>query len=166
MSFAACAPLWSRTAVTLCLGFAGVVLPLAGQESKLSPDLLPVAAEEVVEVIIQLEDPPEGRAAGRLPAAFPRPASLSARGPVRELNAIRGLVTRVNGSSLSALARDPQVKYISPNRELSAATNWGTASVGAISLQAKGFKGRGVGVAVIDSGVVAHPDLDGTACRL
>jgi serine protease AprX len=150
---------WLRAVFALFLGMASGVLPLIGQENKLAPDLAFVAPDQEIEVIIQLEDLPEERGAGRPPAPLRLPAALSARGPLRELSSIRGLVTRITGSALSALTRDPQVKYISPNRKVSAASNWGPASVGAIGLQTRGYTGAGVGVAVIDSGVSPHLDF-------
>lgn len=65
---------------------------------------------------------------------------------------IRGLVTRVAGASLASLARDPQVKYISPDREIRSSSNYAQFTIGAITLQKLGFTGKGAGVAVIDSG--------------
>ncbi|MCA2971851.1 MAG: S8 family peptidase, partial [Acidobacteriaceae bacterium] len=124
-----------------------------------------MASNEEVDVIIQLADEPERSVAGRREVAFPRPAALQARRPVRELQSIRGLVTRVTGASLASLASDPQVKYISPDREIRSTTNYAQSAVGAISLHTQGFSGQGVGVAVIDSGVFTnHFDLRESNC--
>jgi serine protease AprX len=57
------------------------------------------------------------------------------------------------------LAEDPNIAMISPDRPVKAMNDYTAASVGATIAQSLGFDGQGVGVAVIDSGVMDHPDL-------
>jgi serine protease AprX len=61
--------------------------------------------------------------------------------------------------ALRALANDPNVAYISPNRSLSGAADYAEATVGADIAQRSGLDGRGLTVAVIDSGISDNPDL-------
>lgn len=62
-------------------------------------------------------------------------------------------------AALRALANDPDVAYISPNRSLSGAADYAEATVGADVAQRTGLDGSGITVAVIDSGITDSPDL-------
>jgi serine protease AprX len=143
---------------------SGVVL--MAQESKLAPDLAGVAPEDTVDVIIQLEEEPANEGGGRRVATFPLPLprALSSSARVTRFSAFPGVVARVKGSALAALAQDRQVKYISPDREVSASqTDWNVrwknppnANVPAVNANlahAAGFRGAGIGIAVLDSGI-------------
>jgi serine protease AprX len=90
--------------------------------------------------------------------------NLSARLPVKELGLIGGVAARVNGAGLQALARDRRVKYVSPDREVGATLQHAIPAVNANVAQAAGFDGRGIGIAVIDSGVNDHFDLTEGTC--
>src|SRR6266571_1869422 len=81
-----------------------------------------------------------------------------------KLDAIKGAHYSVPVKSLPALADDPDVAYISPNRPLSGTStstlDYTPESVNAqVAWQQWGLDGTGVGVAVIDSGVTAVGDL-------
>ena len=67
-------------------------------------------------------------------------------------------------AGLAALARDGRVKYVSPDREVAATLQHAIPAVDANVAQAAGFDRRGIGIAVIDSGVSAHPDLTDDGC--
>ncbi len=56
---------------------------------------------------------------------------------------------------------NPVVTYISPNRAVSGSLDITTQTVGANVAWQSGWTGTGIGVAVIDSGIYAHDDLDG-----
>jgi serine protease AprX len=147
---------------------ATTVTTLLAQPGKLAPDLANLDPNESVDVIIQLEDTPASR-----PGA-PRPSrplalggvNLASQRPVRELGLINGLVTRLPAAALASLATDPRVKYISPDRPVSAALQNAIPAVNANVAQAAGFDGRGIGIAVIDSGVSEHADLKNDACTV
>ena len=61
-------------------------------------------------------------------------------------------------NALRALANDPEVAYISPDRSLKGANDYFQETVGADVAQSYGWDGTGIGVAVIDSGISDHPD--------
>jgi len=61
-------------------------------------------------------------------------------------------------SSLQALAADPNVLYISPDRPLTAKLDNSTAAVNASAVWRAGYNGSGIGVAVLDSGI--NPDVN------
>lgn len=69
------------------------------------------------------------------------------------LDIVKGAAYSVRAKLLEELANDPDVEYISPDREVSGATNIERQSVGAAWAEMNGWNGTGVGVAVIDSGV-------------
>jgi len=81
------------------------------------------------------------------------------------LDLINGGLFRVPASLLSTLAEDPDVAYISPDREIKKHSKLdfimdATDTTSIINL---GYDGDGIGVAVIDSGVnSSHPDLQDT----
>jgi len=82
-------------------------------------------------------------------------------GQVKKLfNSITGASVTVTPGALAALEADPNVTYVSPDRKVAGALEYAEPTVNAnIALQ-YGFDGTGVGVAVIDSGILSsHPDL-------
>ena len=107
------------------------------------------------------------------------PKGLALRSEVDRLAATYGVTVRsrhgfgalLRGSSaqIQAMAGDPQVGSLALNEAVFSTMAVTTQATGANQLwQARGdsnffggLTGRGVGVAVIDSGVAAHPDIDG-----
>ncbi len=79
-----------------------------------------------------------------------------------KLDFIKGAHYSVPVESLDALADDPDVAYISPDRRLSGALDQTAAAVNAKVAWQSGWDGTGIGVAVIDSGITGHSDLYGT----
>jgi serine protease AprX len=78
------------------------------------------------------------------------------------LNVINGGVFQVPASQLATLAEDPDVQYISPDRQTIKLSpdDYILDASNTNSVQQLGYTGNGVGVAVIDSGVKAsHPDF-------
>src|SRR5436190_14343663 len=80
-----------------------------------------------------------------------------------KMDSIKGAHYSVPVGSLDALADDPDVAYISPNRPLSGTStstlDYAAESVNAPVAWQQGLDGTGVGVAVIDSGVTAVGDM-------
>jgi serine protease AprX len=79
--------------------------------------------------------------------------------------AIRAVTMRVPASMLTELENDPNVAYVTPDRPVSMSSNpateeFATAVQADIAASQYGLDGTGVGVAVIDSGISAHPDLN------
>src|SRR6266852_4852986 len=76
-----------------------------------------------------------------------------------KLDFIKGAHYSVPVESLDALADDPDVAYISPDRPVRGLLDTAVATVNGDYAVALGLDGAGVGVAVIDSGVSDIPDL-------
>lgn len=78
------------------------------------------------------------------------------------LDVVNGGLFRVPANLLPALANDPDVVYVSPDRKLIHTSIWDYILDASQSMQViqAGYDGSGIGIAVIDSGVRAnHSDL-------
>jgi serine protease AprX len=121
--------------------------------SKLSRDL-PVSRGNVdVDIIVQFAHQPGdadvtrvlSKSHGKVKARFAR---------------YRGGTFTVPTAALDKIADDPNVVFISPDRKVSGMLEFAEPTVGADQAFQNGWTGYGVGVAVIDSGVMAgHSDL-------
>ncbi|MGO8984628.1 MAG: S8 family peptidase [Terriglobales bacterium] len=82
-----------------------------------------------------------------------------------KLPTIKAVTMTVPATMLTTLANEANVVYISPDRPLTMTANpqteeFATAVEADVAAAQYGFDGTGVGVAVIDSGIAAHPDLN------
>ncbi len=126
---------------------------------KFAPDLAPIAARahntaarETVQVIVQYKQVPKSEQEGRV-------QRLGARLNHR-LGMVKGIALTIPVSALPALEADPEILSVSvdhPMKELDDTTDVAT---GIPSAWSAGYNGKGIGVAVIDSGINdSHPDL-------
>ena len=131
---------------------------LSGQGgSKLSREvqdkIRAAGADDLLRVIIQTTGEPTS-------AHFAR---LHGRGGAVKVRheAIRGYSASVPASQLEALADDPEVAHISYDSPVKAHLDIAYKAVKAdlAFINSGGLNGKGVGVAVIDTGVASHPDL-------
>jgi serine protease AprX len=136
----------------------------AANHGKIAPDLgsFPVNADGTVDVIIQFNQTPQAR----------HFQALSAHGGRLRfsLQHIQGAAYRIPVKALVWLEQHPDVAYVSPDRPNRVAFDDEIPAVMAdIARQQYALDGTGVGVAVIDSGVYNHDDLqtaDNTASRI
>lgn len=88
----------------------------------------------------------------------------------RDLPIIRAFAAELPSAALDALSDNPQVARISQNWAVQGHMDMVNVALDAGVARANyGVDGTGVGVAVIDSGIVSHPDLtraDGTGTRI
>jgi len=111
----------------------------------------------MVTVIVQHRQMPTS---AHLKAMQGRGATIKA-----QFHTIRAVTMRVPVSMLAELAKDPNVSYVTPDRTQKMAANpvteeFATAVEADVAASQYGFTGAGIGVAVIDSGIAAHPDLN------
>ena len=149
----------ARFAFLALITLLAAALSFADGKHKLSKDLEELKSGlsgATVDVIIQFKQAPTDAQHGK----------VEGHGGVlkKKLDVIRGAHYSVPVKSLPALADDPDVAYISPNRPLSGTStstlDYTPESVNAqVAWQQWGLDGTGVGVAVIDSGVTAVGDL-------
>src|SRR2546427_8997698 len=134
--------------LTAGLSFAG------GNKHKLSKDLEALKSGPsgtAVDVIIQFNQAPTEA----------HHQKVQDKGGVlkTKLDFINGAHYSVPVEALDALADDPDVVYISPDRPVRGALDTTVATVNGGYAQTLGLNGAGVGVAVIDSGVADTPGL-------
>ena len=126
-------------------------------EGKLSQDVArkvrEAGSDDLIPVIIQTTGDPSSLHFTRL---------HSRGGLVKAVHkSIRGYSAQVPASQLEGLADDPEVEHVSYDSPVAAHMDVAYPSVKADMAYANsgGLDGRGVGVAVIDTGVIAHLDL-------
>lgn len=121
------------------------------RHAKISGDLEQADPSSMVDVIVQFKQPPTEAHHRR----------IRSRGGVykKSLDLVKGSLYSVPAGALAAIAEDPNVAYIAPDRPVTAMLDITAQTVNAnIALQ-YGWDGTGIGVAVIDSGITVQPDL-------
>src|SRR2546425_12323834 len=153
------AAMWgTRLALLALIILLAAGLSLAdGHKHKVSQDLEALKSGpsgSTVDVIIQFNQTPTD--------AHHQRVQDKGGGLKRNLDVIKGAHYSVPVESLDALADDPDVVYISPDRRLNGSRDNTAAPVNAKAAGQAGLDGTGIGVAVIDSGITYHTDLYGT----
>jgi serine protease AprX len=140
----------------LALGWLFLVATLGfAKPLKLSKDLQRQSSGQWVNVIVQY----------RVPPTRARLATIVAKGGgslQQNLPVINGGAFAVKASSLAALARDPNVAYISLDRTVRAtglSTDYYDQAVFAPYAWSKNLDGSGIGIALLDSGISPHRDF-------
>jgi serine protease AprX len=128
-----------------------------GQSSKIAPDLLSLlkGLTKPVNVVIQYNNAPTLLNLTQL---------LSLGGTINaQYSLIPAIAVKLPAVVVAVLALVPDIAYISPDRALESTVDpdINTASADADTAYQAGFTGAGVGIAIIDSGIYAHPDLAG-----
>lgn len=155
-----------KSRVILVLTFAASLAlgngAMAQKNLRLAPELRSNLGQSKVNVIVQFTETPTVRHHQKV---------LAHGGTLRhKLTLIKAGSYSIPVASLQALADDPDVAYISPDRQLfTNSTNGSTVTgldyhtdtVNAPVAWSRNLNGSGIGVAVIDSGIVYTPDLDG-----
>jgi len=132
--------------------------PLFGQISKIAPDLLSALTTLTtpVNVVVQYN---------RAPSLLDVTELLSLGGTINaRYTAIPAIAVKLPPLVLNTLALLSNVAYITPDRQLKGTTGEAdltTASSDADPAYQAGFTGKGVGIAIVDSGIYPHPDLAG-----
>src|SRR5882757_830910 len=136
------------------------------QSSKLSPDLAALNPRSTAKVIVQWKNAPaittttqKGLNLGGLVGSL---LSLV----VKTLTSINATVLTVPASSLSALAADPNVLYVSLDRPVTSKLDNTAAAISASAVWKAGYNGSGIGVAVLDSGINSDVNLGGALLGL
>ncbi len=139
-------------AVGLALSLLSPTVVEAGQRlSKTLADRLEARRDEPVQIIIDGDH-----------AQIEQLASLYNLEVKRHLS--RGAVLEVTGGQLDALARDPEVSHLSADSVVHPTMAVTHLAIGADqawdgTLEIAGVTGAGIGIAIIDSGIDDHDDL-------
>ena len=151
---------WGARCLVLAVLLASTVLGY-GLSSKLSNDLqtkVGVAAPHAtVDVIVRYKHKPGDAQFSKI---------VNKNGIIKNhLDVVNGAAFTVPVSMLSELDSDPDVEYVSPDRPVRGAAtssitlDYYNPTVNANYASQLGYDGTGIGVAVIDSGIVDVPDL-------
>src|SRR5271154_7365578 len=110
------------------------------------------AANETVRIIVQYRHSPQAEQEGRV-------QRLGARLNHR-LSVVKGIALTISIGALPALEADAEVESVSLDHPLKAMDDYTNAAMNVSAALNAGYKGAGIGVAVIDSGINDnHPDL-------
>ena len=138
----------TRATPLLWLVFASYAV---AQHGKLAPDLAKGNSDGRIEVIVQYRSTPSEEHHGRVERKG---------GQLRgDLPSIKAAIYGIPVQAAASIAEDPDVEYISPDRPVEALLDVTGTATGAAYAHASGWNGTGIGIAVIDSGVLSARDL-------
>jgi len=124
------------------------------EQSKIAPDLsgYSIGRDGSVDVVVQFKQNPNS-------ARYAEMLGLGTE-VIQHLDSIKGMALRVPVQALSDLLTHPEVAYVSPDRVNK--PMWDEAGPSVLADVARtqyGLDGSGIGIAVVDSGVYQHGDL-------
>jgi len=131
-------------------------------KSKLSPELLGYPSTQKVQVIVQYAPGTQVNCSALLGLVDCLVNDVVKLGGtiLGPLPLINGIVAQLDGNGILSLSNQSNVVYISSDRPLAPTLSNAAVAVNAPFAWQSNFTGAGVGVALIDSGVSNHPDLD------
>jgi serine protease AprX len=120
-------------------------------KSKVAKDFAKVDPGSTVNVIVQWKETPDATANQKV---------VNRGGSLRSVHqSIKAAAYRMPMSMVNDLANDPSVDHISIDHPIASKLDNSAAAINASAAVARGFDGTGIGVAVIDSGMVRNGDL-------
>ena len=137
--------LWSGLMASTGLAFA--------QTSKIAPDLVNLLSNLLgpVRVVVQYNS---------APGLLQLTQLLTLGGTInQQYSAIPAVAVTLPAAVVDVLSLSPAVAYISLDRPVKGTLDLTTAASHADIAYQSGYTGAGVGIAIIDSGIYAHPDL-------
>src|SRR5580698_8694178 len=140
-----------------------VAVPLAhAGNPKLSPELQGYTSTQPVQVIVQYAPGTQLTCNGLLGLVDCLVNDVVNLGGkiLGDLPIINGIVAQLDGNAIQSLSNHSNVVYISSDRPLTPSLSNAAVAVNAPFAWQSGYTGAGVGVALIDSGVSSHPDLN------
>jgi subtilisin family serine protease len=151
-------------AMLIAMVTAAAVTPAYGSNpAKLSPDLRNVPANQKVQVIVQYAPGTQVQCTGLLGLVDCLVNDVTKLGGtvLGDLPLVNGLVASLDGTGVLNLSNQSNVVYISVDRPLTPSLSNAAPAVNAFAAWQSGYTGAGIGVALIDSGISPHPDLNG-----
>jgi serine protease AprX len=143
---------------------ATYALPALADDSKISPDLRGYTSTTKTRVIVQFTSSPQASCGGLLGLVDCLVNVVVNLGGdvLGSLPLINGVVAALDGNGIVSLSNNPSVAYISADRPLGTLSNDAAAAINASAAWKSNYTGSGIGVALIDSGVNSHRDLNST----
>ena len=161
-----------RQGATLCGGImkklvllfliATVTVAAHADPAKLSPELQGLTSTQKVQVIVQYAPGTQLNCNGLLGLVDCLVNDVVKLGGtiLADLPLINGIVAQLDGNAIQSLSNQSNVVYISTDRPLTPSLSSAAVAVNAPFAWQSNFTGAGIGVALIDSGVSNHPDLN------
>jgi serine protease AprX len=133
-------------------------------DSKISPDLRGMSSTTKVQVVVQFTSSPQASCGGLLGlVGCLTNAILNLGGTLLgDLPLVNGVVALLDGNSIVSLSNNSSVAYISADRPLGSLSNDAAVAINASAAWQSHYTGSGIGIALIDSGVNGHRDLNTT----
>src|SRR6201999_2556421 len=144
--------LWQMRKFLIIFLLASVTLTYATDKTKISPDLLGKSSGSV-RVVVQYNQPPSLLDLKSLTGLL---GSI-----ISALPLVNAVVADIPLTNALLLSNQTNVRYISLDRPLTPTLSNAGPAVNAYAAWQSGYTGSGVGVALVDSGVASHPDLNG-----
>ena len=131
--------------------------------TKISPDLQNYPSSQKAQVIVQYAPGTQVNCSGLIGLLGCLVNDVLKLGGtiLGDLPLVNGLVAVLDGNGIANLSNQSNVVYISLDRPLTPSLSNAAPAVNAFAAWQSGYTGAGVGVALIDSGVSSHPDLNG-----
>jgi serine protease AprX len=118
----------------------------------MATDFADVDPNSFVNVIVQFVSPPSN-------SDFHAIDQLGGIPQHADLDLIHAAAYSMPAQAIAALAKNPNVAYISPDRAVYPTLDYANATIGAQTAFSSGSTGSGVGIAIIDSGILPERDL-------
>jgi serine protease AprX len=136
-------------------------LSLFADNSKISPDLQNSTSTAQVQVVIQYAPGTQLSCSGLLGllGCVVNDVLKLGGAVLGQLPIVNGLVASLDHNGIVSLSNQSNVVYISKDRSLTPFFDNAAPAVNASAAWQSNYTGAGIGVALIDSGVNAHPDL-------
>src|ERR1700746_1697593 len=148
----------------LVLLFLIVSVTLAyADDSKISPELRNQPATQQTQVIVQYAPGTQVNCSGLLGLVGCLVNDILKLGGtiLSQVPIINGVVALLDGNGIQSLSNQSNVVYISLDRPLKPSLSNAASAVNAEFAWQSNYTGAGIGIALIDSGVNNHPDLNG-----
>ena len=131
--------------------------------TKISPDLQNYPSSQKAQVIVQYAPGTQVNCSGLVGLLGCLVNDVLKLGGtiLGDLPLVNGVVAVLDGNGIANLSNQSNVVYISLDRPLTPSLSNAAPAVNAFAAWQSGYTGAGVGVALIDSGVSSHPDLNG-----
>src|SRR6516165_3737762 len=142
---------------------ATVTLASAQTNPKLAPELQGYTGKQQIQVIVQYAPGTQLNCTGLLGLVDCLVSDIAQLGGtiLAQVPIVNGVVALLDGPGILNLSSNPNVVYISSDRPLAPSLSNAAPAVNAFAAWQSGYTGAGIGVALIDSGVASHPDLNG-----
>src|SRR5258708_7547066 len=131
-------------------------------DSKISPELRNLPSTQQAQIIVQYAPGTQVNCSGLLGLVFCLVGDILKLGGaiLGQLPLINGVVALLDGNGIQNLSNQSNVVYISADRPLSPSLSNAASAINAEFAWQSNYTGAGIGIALIDSGVSTHYDLN------